>query len=52
MEKSSGMKVKVLCADNGGEYMSKEFEEYLTKHGILHELTVLKTPQQNGIAEE
>ena len=27
------------------------FEEYLTKHGIQHELTVPKTPQQNGVAE-
>ena len=51
VEKSSGMKVKVLQTDNGGEYMSKEFQKYLTKHGIQHEVTVRKTPQQNGIAE-
>ena len=51
VEKSSGIKVKVLCTDNGGEYTSKEFEEYLTKHGIQHELIVPKTPQQNGVAE-
>ena len=51
LEKSSGMKVKVLLTDNGGEYMSKEFEEYLAKHSIQHELTVPKTPQQNGVAE-
>ena len=31
--------------------MSKEFEKYLTEHGIQHEVTVLKTPQENGIAE-
>ena len=51
VEKSGGMKVKVLWTDNGGEYMFKEFEKYLTKHGIQHEVTVQKTPQQNGIAE-
>ena len=51
VEKSSGMKVKVLRKDNGGEYTSKEFKEYLTKPGIQHELTVPKTPQQNGVAE-
>ena len=51
VEKSSGMKVKVLRTDNGGEYTSNEFEDYLTKHGIQHELTVPKTPQQNGVAE-
>ena len=45
------MKVKVLRTDNGGEYTSKEFEQYLKKQGTQHELTVPKTPQQNGVAE-
>ena len=40
VEKSSGMKVKVLRTDNGGEYTSKEFEQYLKKQGTQHELTV------------
>ena len=51
VEKSSGMKVKVLRTDNGGEYTSKEFEQYLKKQGRQHELTVPKTPHQNGVAE-
>ena len=29
VEESSGMKVKVLRTDNGGEYTLKEFEQYL-----------------------
>ena len=28
-----------------------EFTEYLKKEGVHHELTVPKTPQQNGVAE-
>ena len=51
VEKSSGMKVKVLRTDNGGEYTSKEFKQYLKKQGTQHELTAPKTPQQNGVAE-
>ena len=51
VEKSSGMKVKVLRTDNGGEYTSKEFEQYLKKQGTQHELAVPKTPQQSGVAE-
>ena len=51
VEKSSGMKVKALRTDNGGEYTSTELEEYLIKHGIQHKLTVPTTPQQNGVAE-
>ena len=51
VEKSSGMKVKVLRTDNGGEYTSKEFEQYLKKQGTQHGLTVPKMPQQNAVAE-
>ena len=50
VEKSSGMKVPVRT-DNGGEYTSKEFEQYLKKQGTQHGLTVPKMPQQNGVAE-
>ena len=31
--------------------MSGEFISYLKSEGIRHELTVPKTPQQNGVAE-
>ena len=51
VKKSSGEKIKTLRSDNGGEYTSKEFEDYLKKNGIRHERTVPKTPEQNGVAE-
>ena len=51
VEKSSGEKIKTLRSDNGDEYTSKEFEDYLKKNGIRHERTVPKTPEQNGVAE-
>jgi hypothetical protein len=34
-----------------GEYLSKEFAEFCSKHGIERQLTTLYTPQQNGVAE-
>ena len=46
VEKSSGMKVKVLRTDIGGKYTSEEFKQHLKKQGTQHELTVPKTPQQ------
>ena len=46
-----GKKLKVLRSDNGGEYTGKQFQEYLRSEGVRHELTVPKTPQQNGVAE-
>ena len=51
VEKSTGRKLKVLRTDNGGEYTSTEFESYLKSEGVRHELTVPKTPEQNGVAE-
>ena len=50
-ERSSERKLKTLRSDNGGEYISNEFEEYLEQEGIHHQNTIPKTPQQNGVAE-
>jgi hypothetical protein len=40
-----------LRSDNGGEYTSRQFEAYLAKEGIKHQLTIPYTPQQNGVSE-
>ena len=50
-EKSTVQELKVFRTDNGGEFTSTEFEGYLRKEGIRHELTVSKNPEQNGVAE-
>ena len=44
-------KIKTLRTDNGGEYTSTEFEDFLKEKGIRHETTVPHSPQQNGVAE-
>ena len=51
VEKETGKPLKSLRTDNGGEYISQEFRDYCSKHGIQHEKTVPGTPQHNGIAE-
>ena len=51
IEKSSGETLKILRTDNGGEYKSAEFHNYLKKEGIRHERTIPKTPEQNGVAK-
>ena len=51
VETSSGRVLKALRSDNGGEYTSKRFENYLRSHGIRHEFTIPKTPEQNGVVE-
>ena len=51
VELETGNKLKTLRSDNGGEYTSRQFEAYLAKEGIKHQLTVPYTPQQNGVSE-
>ena len=43
--------VKVLRSDNGREYFSSPFCEFLAAQGILHQSSCPYTPQQNGVAE-
>lgn len=43
--------VKKMRSDNGGEYSSKNFADFCTENGILHDFTNPYSPQQNGIAE-
>ena len=43
--------IQQLQSDNGGEYLSIEFQNFLAKHGIFHRLTCPYTSPQNGIAE-
>ena len=45
------VKPKVIRTDRGGEYLNKEFQDYLKKEGIKSQCTVGYAPQQNGIAE-
>ena len=44
-------KIGTLRSDRGGEYQSEDFEEYLKKEGIKHEMSVARCPEQNGVAE-
>jgi transposase InsO family protein len=44
-------KIKQLQTNNGGEYTSALFKQFLAQHGIFHKLTCPYTSQQNGIAE-
>ena len=36
---------------NGGEYTSREFQDYCEECGIRRYFSVKETPQQNGVAE-
>ena len=50
-EKQTGYFVKALRCDNGREYLSNNFINYLAQEGIDMQLTVPYNPQSNGCAE-
>ncbi|KAJ4702077.1 Retrovirus-related Pol polyprotein from transposon TNT 1-94 [Melia azedarach] len=51
VEKESGRQIKAMRTDRGGEFTSKEFQEFCEANGIRRFLTVPRSPQQNGVAE-
>lgn len=44
-------KLACLRSDRGGEYTSELFRSFCHTHGITRQLTVARTPHQNGVAE-
>ena len=43
--------MKYLWSDNGGEYTSKEFQNFYEEYGIKRHFLVKETTQQNRMAE-
>lgn len=50
-ERRTGLPVKRIRSDNGGEFVSGEWNAYYSESGIRHERTVPYSPEQNGKAE-
>ncbi|WP_248788856.1 DDE-type integrase/transposase/recombinase [Escherichia coli] len=51
VENQLGKSIKVLRSDRGGEYLDREFLDYLKECGIVSQLTPPGTPQWNGVSE-
>lgn len=51
VENQTNKKLKAIRSDNGCEYMSSKFQNFLRDNGIQHQTTVPYSPQQNGVAE-
>jgi transposase InsO family protein len=51
VENLTGRKIKVLRSNNGGEFTSKDFNNFCIESRIKREYTVPYKPQQNGVAE-
>jgi hypothetical protein len=51
VENETGLKIKKLRTDNGGEYIDTKFKNLCYEHEIRMERIVPGMPQQNGVAE-
>nr|GEV33424.1 retrotransposon protein, putative, Ty1-copia subclass [Tanacetum cinerariifolium] len=51
VENQLGKTIKALRSDQGGEYISQEFNDYLKAYGIVQQFTPQYTPQHNDISE-
>jgi transposase InsO family protein len=51
VEVETGLKLKCLRSDNGGEYEDGGFKHFYASNGIKMEKTIPGTPQQNGVVE-
>nr|GEZ72554.1 zinc finger, CCHC-type [Tanacetum cinerariifolium] len=51
VENQLGKTIKALRSDHSGEYISKDFKDYLKACGIVQQLTPPYTPQHNGVSE-
>lgn len=50
-EHQTGKQLKTLRTDGGGEFVSTQFSNFYTDHGILRQVTFPCSSQMNGTAE-
>ena len=43
--------VQNLRSNNAKEYVSEQFQSFMLQNGILHHISCVDTPAQNGVAE-
>ena len=43
--------ITCIRSDHGREFENIDFEEYCNEHGINHNFSTPRTPQQNGVVE-
>lgn len=50
-ENQLNKKIKILPSENGKEFANKEFDNYMSKAGIIHQKSSPCRPEQNGLSE-
>ena len=51
VQNEKDLKIKAIRSDHGGEFQKELFENFCEEHGISHNFSAPRTPQQNGVVE-
>ena len=51
LQNQKDLKIACIRSDHGGEFENHDFENFCDKHGIEHNFSAPRTPQQNGVVE-
>ena len=51
VQNEKGFIITCIRSDDGREFENIDFDEYCNKHGINHNFSAPKTPQQKGVVE-
>ena len=51
IKNNKNLKIISIRSDHGGEFENKKFYLFCEKHGIEHDFSAPRTPQQNGVVE-
>ena len=51
IQNEKGFCITKIRSDHGTEFENHEFDEFCNEHGIDHNFSVPRTPQQNGMVE-
>jgi len=51
VQNEKDLKINAIRSDHGGEFQNDSFEKFCEHHGISHNFSTPRTPQQNGVVE-
>ena len=51
IQNKKNLKIASIRSDHGGEFKNKNFESFCDEHGIKHNFSASRTPQQNGVVQ-
>ena len=51
IQNEKGCRISTIKSDHEGEFQNERFDKFSEKHGIKHNFSAPRTPQQNGVVE-